>query len=106
VKRKAYWRGDGWVDGIMYGILREDLEATYVFDEHIARFNAGVRSGDFGPMLEQFADDAELDILDVRHEGEDVVAGYAWRREPDTRAGALRLTVAGGRIRQLVVTFD
>jgi len=26
VKRKAYRRGDEWVDGIMYGIVREDLE--------------------------------------------------------------------------------
>ena len=27
---------------------------------HVERFNEGVRSGDYGPMLEQFADDAEL----------------------------------------------
>ena len=26
VKRKAYRRGDEWVDGIMYGIVRDDLE--------------------------------------------------------------------------------
>jgi RimJ/RimL family protein N-acetyltransferase len=26
VKRQAYRRGDEWVDGIMYGIVREDLE--------------------------------------------------------------------------------
>ena len=26
VKRKAYLRGDEWVDGVMYGIVREDLE--------------------------------------------------------------------------------
>jgi Acetyltransferases, including N-acetylases of ribosomal proteins len=25
VKRKAYWRHDQWVDGIMFGILEEDL---------------------------------------------------------------------------------
>jgi RimJ/RimL family protein N-acetyltransferase len=27
VKRKAYRREDGWVDGVMFGIVREDLEA-------------------------------------------------------------------------------
>ena len=27
VKRKAYRRGDGWVDGMLYAILEEDLEA-------------------------------------------------------------------------------
>jgi RimJ/RimL family protein N-acetyltransferase len=26
VKRRAYRRGDGWVDGIMFGLTREDLE--------------------------------------------------------------------------------
>ena len=26
VKRKAYWRHDEWVDGILFGIVREDLE--------------------------------------------------------------------------------
>ena len=26
VKRKAYLRGDEWVDGVMYGVVREDLD--------------------------------------------------------------------------------
>ncbi|HEV8602271.1 MAG TPA: GNAT family protein [Gaiellaceae bacterium] len=26
VKRKAYWRHDEWVDGVLFGLLREDLE--------------------------------------------------------------------------------
>jgi steroid delta-isomerase len=103
--------------------------------EHVQRFNAGVRSGDFAPMLELFTDDAEmafdgvpvgpffgreaiaqayrerppdgeLDVLDMRREGDTIVAGYAWRREPDVRAGELRLTVVGALITRLVVTFD
>ena len=45
-------------------------------------------------------------MLDVRDDGDTVVAGYAWRREPDVRAGELRLTVDGERISRLVVTFD
>ena len=27
VKRRAYRRGDGWADGVMYALLREDLDA-------------------------------------------------------------------------------
>jgi ketosteroid isomerase-like protein len=106
-----------------------------ILEDHVERFNAGVRSGDFQPMLENFADDAtmafegvpvgpfagreaiarayrdqppddELDVLDERREGDTVIAGYAWRREPERRAGELRLTVDGGRISRLVVTFD
>ena len=26
VRRKAYWRNDEWVDGVIYGLVREDLE--------------------------------------------------------------------------------
>jgi len=103
--------------------------------EHVERFNAGVRSGDFTRMLENFADhatmvfegvpvgpflgrdaiadayrerppDDELDVLDERRDGDTIVAGYAWRNEPGKRAGELRLTVDRGRIVRLVVTFD
>jgi RimJ/RimL family protein N-acetyltransferase len=28
VRRKAYWRHDAWVDGILYGLLAEDLEPS------------------------------------------------------------------------------
>jgi RimJ/RimL family protein N-acetyltransferase len=28
VKRNAYRQGDGWVDGILYAVVREDLEET------------------------------------------------------------------------------
>ena len=27
VKRKAYWRDGDWVDGVLYGLVREDLDA-------------------------------------------------------------------------------
>ena len=26
VRRKAYLRNDGWVDGVLYGLVAEDLE--------------------------------------------------------------------------------
>jgi steroid delta-isomerase len=94
-----------------------------------------VRSGDFGPMLEQFADDAELAfegvpvgpfrgkpaiagayaeqppddeivILRTRESGDDlVVADYAWRADPVARAGSLILRLRDAEIDRLVVTF-
>jgi steroid delta-isomerase len=105
-----------------------------LLDEHVVRFNAGVRSGDWSPMLELFAEDAELAfegvpagpfvgretiaaayrerppddeivILSAETAADGCVADYAWKSAPDARAGALRLTVAGGRIARLVVTF-
>jgi RimJ/RimL family protein N-acetyltransferase len=27
VRRKAYWRNEEWVDGVLYGLVREDLES-------------------------------------------------------------------------------
>jgi RimJ/RimL family protein N-acetyltransferase len=27
VRRKAYWRNDEWVDGVLFGLVEEDLEA-------------------------------------------------------------------------------
>jgi hypothetical protein len=102
--------------------------------EHVELFNAGVWSGDFGPMLAAFAEDAELVfegvpvgpfhgreaiaeayekqppddevlLLDTREEGGEVVAGYAWSRQPDVRAGEMHLTRQGGRIARLLVTL-
>jgi steroid delta-isomerase len=101
---------------------------------HVELFNDGVRSGDFEPMLEQFSPDAELvfegvpvgpfrgrgaiaaayraqppddelDVLDLREDGDELVAGYAWRRQPEVRAGEMRLAVCDGVIRRLVVAF-
>ena len=106
-----------------------------LLSEHVERFNAGVRTGDFAPMLELFSEDAELafegvpvgpfagreaiaeaygerppddtiETLDVRDGDGEIAAGYAWSREPDVRAGELRLTHSGGRIAKLVVTFE
>jgi ketosteroid isomerase-like protein len=102
---------------------------------HVERFNDAVRSGDFAAMLEQFADDAELafegvpvgpfrgkpaiarayaeqppddeiEILRTRDSSDElVVADYAWRAEPKTRAGSLILRIRDGSIDRLVVTF-
>ena len=103
--------------------------------DHVERFNHGVRSGDFGPMLERFADDSvlefegvpvgpfhgieairtayreqppddEIDVGEPRLEGDTVIAEYAWRRDEGRRAGELRLTARDGLITHLVVGFD
>ena len=103
--------------------------------DHVDRFNAAVQSGDFGAMLAHYDDEAELVfvggpvgpfhgrdaiaeaylmqppddeilLLDEREEDGELVGGYAWRREPDVRAGELRLTVEDGRTKRLVVSFD
>ena len=138
VRRKAYRRHGEWVDGIEFGLIREDLtdEMTglELLHEHVARFNDGVRSGDFGSMLERFSEaaalefqgvpvgpfegreaiaaayreqppDDEIRVLDAEEREGGVVASYAWMREPDVRAGELRLSIDGDAITRLVVTL-
>ena len=90
-----------------------------LLDDHIRRFNEGVRNGDFGPMVEGFTEDAELhfegvpagpfagrdaiaaayleqppddevEILGVEDRDDGVVvAGYAWKRDDGKQAGEM-----------------
>jgi steroid delta-isomerase len=139
VRRKAYWRHGEWVDGILFGLVRDDLDLPLsgieLLRDHVTRFNDGVRSGDWKPMLEQFADDArmafegvpvgpfegreaiaaayrdrppddEIEILDAAEREDGLVAArYAWASAPDRAAGELRLGRSGNRISELIVTF-
>ena len=106
-----------------------------VLARHVERFNDGVRSGDFGAMVDGFSDDAELvfegipvgpfhgrhaiaqayrdqppdDLIAVREatvSGDDVSVAYGWQRDGYARAGDMHLTVEGDRVGRLVVTFD
>jgi cysteine desulfurase/selenocysteine lyase len=105
-----------------------------LFRGHVERFNAGVRSGDFGPMVAAFADDARLvfegvpagpfegqgaieaayhamppddqiDIVSVTElDDETVVGRYAWKR--DRARGTMVLTHRADVITGLTVSFD
>lgn len=103
--------------------------------EHIERFNQGVRTGDYRPMLELFTEHAELafegvpvgpftgrdaiatayrerppdDTIEVFEpvlRGGEVVTRYAWSRDEGVPTGEMRLTADGDWIARLVVTFD
>ena len=109
----------------------DDAVASFL-EEHVRRFNEAVASGDFDPLVELFADDAELhfvgvpagpfvgrdaiaaayreqppddqlDVLSASEENGVVVERFAWRRGG---TGTMRVTLAGGRIARLVVAFD
>jgi steroid delta-isomerase len=111
-------------------------DGVRVLDRHVSLFNAGVRGGDFGEMLDGFTDDAELifegvpagpffgrdaiaaayrdsppddeiEILEAtEREDGTVIARYAWLADRGTPAGEIRLVRDGRRISRLVVTFD
>jgi steroid Delta-isomerase len=110
--------------------------ASEVFSRHVERFNACVHTGDFGPMLAGFAEDArlrflgvpvapldgrkaiaaayrerppddEIRVLQVLEAGrEHVIARYAWSAQPEIPAGTMWMTAADGLVSELIVTFD
>jgi steroid delta-isomerase len=95
---------------------------------HVERFNHGVRTGDFGPMVEGFSDDAELVFVGIpvgpfvgreaigeayraQPPDDEIVlldgdGTYAWAAEPETPAGRLFLTARAGEIARLVIRYD
>jgi RimJ/RimL family protein N-acetyltransferase len=89
VKRMAYRRHGEWVDGVMYGLIREDLGLSPALDflyEYIARHNQGVRDGDWGPLSECFADAAVLEFEGVAvgpFTGREAIAAAYEQRPPD-----------------------
>jgi steroid delta-isomerase len=99
-----------------------------LLEEHVERFNRGVRSGDFGEMVAAFAEDAELvfegipvgpfygrDAIGEAYRAQppddeivllDGDGTYAWAKEPELPAGQLFLTERDGEIARLVVRYD
>jgi steroid delta-isomerase len=95
---------------------------------HVERFNHGVRTGDFGPMVEAFSDDAELVFVGIpvgpfvgreaigeayraQPPDDEIVlldgdGSYAWASEPEIPAGQLFLTERDGEIARLVIRYD
>jgi hypothetical protein len=106
-----------------------------LLDRHVELFNADVRTGDFRPILEQFADDAEprfegvpagpfigkqaivdayatnppddeVDIVSSEEGKGEIIARYAWRADEGRRAGRMIITPRGDEIARLVVSFE
>jgi steroid Delta-isomerase len=101
---------------------------------YIALFNEGVRTGNFGPMVARFTDDAELVFENIPvgpFHGRDaiaaayasqppddeivllewhtvdglLVAAYAWARAPEEHAGDMVITTDRDQIARLVVVY-
>jgi hypothetical protein len=105
------------------------------FDEYIEAHNAAVRSGEWEAFSRWFTDDAEVrfegvpvgpfrgrdeiratyesrppddevEVRNVRSEGDRTVADYGWLADDGVRAGELRVTWEDELIRELVITFE
>lgn len=105
------------------------------FDVYIEAHNAAVRSGEWEAFSRWFTDDAEVrfegvpvgpfrgrdeiraayesrppddevEVRNVRSEGDRTVADYGWLADEGVRAGELRVTWEDELIRELVITFE
>jgi aminoglycoside 6'-N-acetyltransferase len=107
VKRKAYWRHGGWTDGVLYGLIAEDVELSdgvRLLHDHVVRFNEGVRTADWTHMLDRFAADAELAFEGVSvgpFRGRDAIAAAYAARPPDDQLVTLLVQEDGGVVTAL-----
>jgi RimJ/RimL family protein N-acetyltransferase len=98
VKRKAYWRHGGWTDGVLYGLLAEDVDlpdGVRLLHDHVLRFNEAVRTAEWEPMLELFTEDAELVFEGVPagpFRGRDTIAAAYAEQPPDDQVVTLRVS--------------
>jgi hypothetical protein len=107
-------------------------EQPTLLTEYVERFNDGVRSGNWQPMLELLAPEAELefvgipvgpfagreaigeayrsqppdDALVLLEERDESTAVYAWAREPNRPAGELHLEIDDGTIMRIRVLYE
>ena len=138
VRRKAYWRHGEWTDGVLYALIRGDLgvpDAIALLHDYVMVHNECVRTGDWEPLPDWFAEDAELVfegvpvgpfkgrdeivaayksqppddevlIFAADENGEEIVARYGWLNEPSKEAGRMLVTPRDGKIQKLIVTFE
>ena len=63
VRRRAYWRHDEWMDGVLYALLRDDLDvpdSIALLHDYVMVHNECVRTGDWAPLADWFTEDSEL----------------------------------------------
>ena len=110
--------------------------APELLADHVRRFNHGVRTADWRPMLENFSSDGMIVFDGVRvgpfrgHDAiergyreqppddtisvlellestpERMIASFAWDNRPDVRAGELRFALDGRQIQRLTIRLD
>jgi RimJ/RimL family protein N-acetyltransferase len=103
-KRRAYRRHGEWHDGVMFGLVREDLGLPPAVDflyEYVARHNQGVRTGDWEALGECFAENARLEFEGVPVgplAGRDTIVAAYRERPPDDEVRILDAAEAEGGV--------
>jgi RimJ/RimL family protein N-acetyltransferase len=104
VRRKAYWRHGEWMDGVLYALLRDDLDvpdAIALLHDYVMVHNGCVRAGDWEPLADWFTDDAKLVFEGVPvgpFSGRDEIAAAYNLQPPDDEVVILAVEEEGGRL--------
>jgi steroid delta-isomerase len=48
----------------------------------------------------------QIDVLRIGMDGDTIVADYAWRAQPATRAGQMRFRAKDGKVSELVIIYE
>ena len=89
VRRNAYWRDGEWMDGVLYALIRDDLEvpeAIALLHDYVVVHNECVRTGDWKPLAKWFTEDAQLAFEGVPvgpFNGREAIAAAYDSRPPD-----------------------
>jgi len=65
LRRRAYWRHGAWTDGVLYGLVADELDvpdAIRLLHDYVMAHNEAVRTGDWQGFGDWFAADAELEF--------------------------------------------
>ncbi|HEY8775868.1 MAG TPA: GNAT family protein [Gaiellaceae bacterium] len=89
VRRNAYWRNGEWLDGVLYALVRDDLElpaALGLLHDYVMVHNECVRTGAWLPLAEWFTEDAQLAFEGVPvgpFDGREAIAAAYDTQPPD-----------------------
>jgi RimJ/RimL family protein N-acetyltransferase len=108
VRRRAYRRHGEWVDGVLYGLLADELDdvapAVRRFHDYVGDHNEGVRTGEWSALGDWFADDAKLVFDGVPvgpFVGRDAIVAAYEERPPDDQVLTFRVEDADGEVTAL-----
>ena len=63
VRRRAYWRHGAWTDGVLFGLVADELDVSpeiRLLHDYVMAHNEAVRTGEWDDFGTWFAEDAEL----------------------------------------------
>jgi steroid delta-isomerase len=107
VRRRAYRRHGGWADGVLYGLLAEEVDVSphvRLLHDYVGDLNESVRSGDWSQLSSWFADDATLAFEGVPvgpFAGREAIAAAYREQPPDDQVLTFRAEDSAGAVTAL-----